>query len=137
MIDTPAGSVELQDSYLGDDASRRLYDELDFQRASQAYIWAMPLVSMVTWRDNEAAAYGVEKDTDFVVLEFAEGEARHRDRQPDDALHLQLRQPRRRPAADRLSGRQDRGWFVYFRLYAPEQAFFDKSFTLPDFEMID
>lgn len=70
MIDTPAGSVELQDSYLGDDASRRLYDELDFQRASQAYIWAMPLVSMVTWRDNEAAAYGVEKDTDFVVLEL-------------------------------------------------------------------
>jgi hypothetical protein len=28
------------------------------------------------------------------------------------------------------------GWFVYFRLYAPEQAFFDKSFRLPDFEMV-
>ena len=27
-----------------------------------------------------------------------------------------------------------RGRFVYFRLYAPEQAFFDKTFTLPDFE---
>ena len=31
----------------------------------------------------------------------------------------------------------DDGWFVYFRLYAPEQAFFDKSFTLGDFQMID
>ncbi len=31
----------------------------------------------------------------------------------------------------------DDGWFVYFRLYAPEQAFFDKTFKLPDFEMID
>lgn len=29
------------------------------------------------------------------------------------------------------------GWFVYFRLYAPLQQFFDKSFSLPDFERID
>jgi hypothetical protein len=69
VIDTPAGSVELQDSYFGDDASRRLFDQMDFQRASQAYIWSTPLVSMTTWRDNEAAAYGVESPSDFVVLE--------------------------------------------------------------------
>lgn len=31
----------------------------------------------------------------------------------------------------------DDGWFVYFRLYAPEQAFFDKTFALPDFQPID
>ena len=31
----------------------------------------------------------------------------------------------------------DDGWFVYFRLYAPLQPFFDKTFALPDFEMID
>jgi hypothetical protein len=31
----------------------------------------------------------------------------------------------------------DDGWFVYFRLYAPLQPFFDKSFELPDFERID
>ena len=28
------------------------------------------------------------------------------------------------------------GWFVYFRLYAPLQPFFDKAFRLPDFEPI-
>jgi len=28
------------------------------------------------------------------------------------------------------------GWFVYFRLYAPTEPFFDKSFSLPDFEEI-
>ena len=28
------------------------------------------------------------------------------------------------------------GWFVYFRLYAPLQPFFDKTFTLRDFEAI-
>ncbi|MEM6159329.1 DUF1214 domain-containing protein [Erwinia sp. P6884] len=30
----------------------------------------------------------------------------------------------------------DDGWFVYFRLYAPEKPFFDKSFKLPDFEKV-
>ena len=29
------------------------------------------------------------------------------------------------------------GWFIYFRLYAPLQPFFDKTFSLPDFERID
>ncbi|KJY83991.1 hypothetical protein TW81_06615 [Vibrio galatheae] len=31
----------------------------------------------------------------------------------------------------------DDGWFIYFRLYAPTEPFFDKSFKLPDFEKID
>jgi hypothetical protein len=31
----------------------------------------------------------------------------------------------------------DDGWFVYFRLYAPLQPFFDKSFKLPDFEVVN
>lgn len=29
------------------------------------------------------------------------------------------------------------GWFVYFRLYAPLQPFFDKTFQLPDFEVVN
>ncbi len=28
------------------------------------------------------------------------------------------------------------GWFVYFRLYAPTEPFFDRSWSLPDFEHI-
>ena len=28
------------------------------------------------------------------------------------------------------------GWFVYFRLYAPTEPFFDKTFSLPDFELV-
>jgi hypothetical protein len=58
-IQTPIGDIKLIDSYFNDDASKRLYDEMDYQRASQSYIWSMPLVSMTTWRDNEGKAYGV------------------------------------------------------------------------------
>jgi hypothetical protein len=68
-IDTPIGPIELNDSYFDDAASKRLYDEMDYQRAAQAYIWSMPLVSVTTWRDNEGKAYGVKDASDFVVLE--------------------------------------------------------------------
>jgi len=40
-------------------------------------------------------------------------------------------------ASNHLATFADDGWFVYFRLYAPEQPFFDKSFTLPDFEVAE
>lgn len=69
VIDTPIGRIELVDTYFDDDASKRLFDEMDYQRAVQAYMWSMPLVSVATWRDTEAAAYGVQKETDFVVLQ--------------------------------------------------------------------
>src|SRR4051794_39221707 len=69
MINTPIGDICLNDSYFDNDASIRLFDEMDYQRASQLYIWSMPLVSIATWRDAQGKAYGVMNETDFVVLE--------------------------------------------------------------------
>lgn len=68
-IQTSIGDIKLQDSYFDDATSQRLFDEMDYQRASQAYIWSTPLVSVTTWRDNQSKSFGVTKDTDFVVLE--------------------------------------------------------------------
>jgi hypothetical protein len=31
---------------------------------------------------------------------------------------------------------KDSGWFPMFRFYAPTEGFFDKSWTLPDFEKV-
>ena len=31
----------------------------------------------------------------------------------------------------------DKGWFAYFRFYGPTEAFFDKSWSLPDFEKVN
>lgn len=50
----------LVDSYFGQDASTRLFDEMDYQRASQAYIWSTPLVSATTWRDELQAKFEVK-----------------------------------------------------------------------------
>ncbi len=35
VIDTPVGTIELQDSYFDDEASQRLFDEMDYQRAAR------------------------------------------------------------------------------------------------------
>lgn len=67
-IVTPAGVILLEDSYFETDASARLYDEMDFQRACQCYLWSHPLVSMKTWQEEQAAAFQVPGDNDFAVL---------------------------------------------------------------------
>jgi hypothetical protein len=69
IIETPIGQIELTNNYFDDAASKRLHDEMDYQRAVQAYIWSMPLVSVATWRDTQGKAYGVKDSSDFVVLE--------------------------------------------------------------------
>jgi hypothetical protein len=69
-IQTSIGDIELAHNYFDDDdASECLFDEMDYQRATQAYIWSTPLVSITTWRDSQGPADGVTKETDFVVLE--------------------------------------------------------------------
>jgi len=68
-IDTPIGTIELQDNFFDDDASQKLFDEMDYQRASQVFMWSVPLAGFAAWRDNQTEAFGVENPTDFVVLE--------------------------------------------------------------------
>jgi len=69
VITTPIGEIQLIDSYFDNQASKRLFDEMDYQRAAQSYVWSMPLVSAATWRDTQNKAFGVTGATDFVVLE--------------------------------------------------------------------
>jgi len=67
-ITTPIGDIVLNDSFFDNDASQRLFDEMDYQRATQAYLWSLPLVGFTAWRESQGAAYGVTGETDFVVL---------------------------------------------------------------------
>ena len=71
-VSTRIGPLEFthsfQTGYPTDATIRKLYDELDFQRAVQAYIWAVPMISMAQWRwshENELGA----KNGEIVVIE--------------------------------------------------------------------
>ena len=68
VIKSSIGDIELIDSYFDTDASNRLYDEMDYQRASQAWIWGMPMVSVYSQKKSLESAYGLKSEYDIVVL---------------------------------------------------------------------
>src|SRR5262245_59405270 len=50
-VGTPIGDVKLQFGLpANSDEERRIYDQMDFQRATQTYIWAIPFVAMAQWK---------------------------------------------------------------------------------------
>jgi hypothetical protein len=68
MISTPYGEIELQQNYITDESSQKLFDAMDLQRASQAYIWSTPLVSFTTWRKEQDKDYGPNSRGTFAVF---------------------------------------------------------------------
>jgi hypothetical protein len=56
--DTRIGKVELDLGFPSKAAVTMLYDELDFQRACQAYIWGLPIVGMAEWQQSTASSFG-------------------------------------------------------------------------------
>jgi hypothetical protein len=69
VISSPYGTIELEHTYMTDESSQRLYDAMDFQRACQAYIWSIPLIDMITWRDELNRIYGTGSLGVFAVLD--------------------------------------------------------------------
>jgi hypothetical protein len=53
-IDTRIGTLEFTHDFANgfptDATVQKLYDERDFQRACQAYLWALPAVSFTAWQ---------------------------------------------------------------------------------------
>jgi hypothetical protein len=66
-VETRIGALEFDMGMPTQETIRRLYDEMDFQRACQAYLWGLPIVSMAGMRA------GAEKNpgaTDIDVVTY-------------------------------------------------------------------
>lgn len=59
-------SHEFENGYPTDETVEKLYDEIDFQRACQAYLWGLPLVSMHQWYNQQNTIFNAE-DGEFVI----------------------------------------------------------------------
>jgi len=46
-IESQLGKIELKNGYPTEATAKKIYDHIDFQRACQAYLWALPLMAMV------------------------------------------------------------------------------------------
>ncbi|NTI32852.1 DUF1254 domain-containing protein [Rhizobium rhizogenes] len=68
-VETPIGAIPLSFGLPADKTTvARLYDEMDFQRATQAYIWALPIVGFAEWQASTKETLGAG-DTDLVIYE--------------------------------------------------------------------
>ena len=50
--------LPFKESYPTPETSEQLYQALQFQRAVQVYLWALPAMNMVAMRDGQAATFG-------------------------------------------------------------------------------
>ncbi len=64
-IDSPIGKLEIVNGYPSQETVKKLYDSLDYQRAVQAYLWALPYVAMGQWQDEQRNKFGA-RDLDYV-----------------------------------------------------------------------
>lgn len=71
-IQTRIGELEFThdfaNGYPTDKTVQKLFDEMDFQRASQAYLWALPIVSMAQWQHEHMVTLGA-KNGQIVFIE--------------------------------------------------------------------
>lgn len=75
-IDTRIGPLSFthgfRTGYPTDQTVERLYEEMDFQRAVQAYIWSIPLVSMAQWRRSHVEELGAENGQAIYFESYAD-----------------------------------------------------------------
>jgi hypothetical protein len=69
-VDTRIGKIDLQNGYPTEQSVTKLYDELDFQRAVQAYIWGTPAVALDSLRIANKRDWGVDYNGVGVVNKF-------------------------------------------------------------------
>jgi hypothetical protein len=66
--DTRIGRLELERGYPSQATVKTLFDQMDFQRATQAYLWSLPLMGFAQWQHQHEQVFGA-RDTDLVVYD--------------------------------------------------------------------
>jgi hypothetical protein len=57
-VNTRFGKLELVNGFPTNETVRKVYDEMDFQRAVQAYLWALPMMAMFEWQRQSHEVLG-------------------------------------------------------------------------------
>ena len=73
-VDTRMGKLQLENGYPSQAALKTLYDEMDFQRATQAYLWALPAVGFHGLHLAHLNTFGA-KDGEIVLYQTLKDKA--------------------------------------------------------------
>lgn len=55
------GPLELETGYPTDATVAKVFDDIDFQRGCQAYLWALPIMAMQQWQSEHLTKFGAGK----------------------------------------------------------------------------
>lgn len=66
-LDTRIGPITMEGELPAHSEIAKLYGELDFQQATQSFLWALPLVSYAQWQDEFSRKLGA-RNGDLMVL---------------------------------------------------------------------
>ena len=69
-VNTRIGTLQFENGYPSKRTVAKLYDELDFQRAVQAYLWGLPMVEMAEWSRNHYETFGAGPFDFTTYLDF-------------------------------------------------------------------
>jgi hypothetical protein len=73
-VETHIGTLEFThdfaDGYPSDATVEKLYDERDFQRACQAYLWSLPAVSFTAWQRGTTKGLGAKNGQTVAILSY-------------------------------------------------------------------
>ena len=67
-IKTRIGKLEFNKGFPSDATVEKLYEEMDFQRAVQAYLWGLPMVEMMEWQEAQKDIFKAGTN-DFVTYQ--------------------------------------------------------------------
>jgi hypothetical protein len=70
--DTRIGKLTFESGYPSKETVQKLYDEMDFQRASQAYLWGLPIVGLAEWKHANDHVFKVRNGQLVLYLTFDE-----------------------------------------------------------------
>jgi hypothetical protein len=70
-VESPLGKLDLKNGYPTEATAKKIYDDIDFQRACQAYLWALPLMAMQQWQREQREKFGAANldYVDYVTFE--------------------------------------------------------------------
>ena len=71
-LDTRIGKLTFESGYASKETVQKLYDEMDFQRAAQAYIWGIPAVGLAEWRLAHRDIFKAKNGEMLSYLDFKE-----------------------------------------------------------------
>ena len=71
-VKTHIGDLTFEGGYPSAETQQKLLDEMDFQRATQAYLWALPIVNLAEWGKAHKEVFKVEAGQLVSYLSFKE-----------------------------------------------------------------